>query len=271
MEDRKIRLFISVFFSMLIIVLLCCSTHSNLFVVNTCCLWGLSWIYLAVCFYHLTFGYCLRTLFANGMVKAILHKSISLVICVIIIVAFPIKYGDVLTQNYHEKMMFTNNEIRIIPLQNANEKSTAAEVWIDKVLVNYKEMSLEPPEGWKILDGHIYASDAKAAQPLIINVPKGSYYQVSFIKTEASGMVEYCIGDNSQIVDLYSENRESVNVEPGAMWGSVLSAPAGERIIYYGAYFLLMWTLIDTMWICVYERLIKRNESDDLYKKDVEK
>ncbi len=244
--------------SCILIVLLCLTTHSNVYVVNTLCLWILGWLYLSIFCYKITFAKKIKSMRVK---EIIINKVVSFIISLLILLLIPIKYGDVLTHNHWEKQMFNSKEIVITPLISANVNATAKEIWIEKILLDYQKLdvnSLELPKGWHVMNEGIYAADAASAEKIIIDISDSNISEVVFAATEASGMVDYAFGESSIKVDLYSSERKSVSIEPEEIWGQINEAPAIDRLIYYGAYLIVLWLIVDGIWLCLLEYNHKR-------------
>lgn len=268
LNNKKIRLIISLIISGFLISILCWSTCSNIFILNTICLWGLGWLYLAICFYNMTFNYCTRK--EMNLFKHIVYKFISFSLSAILIILCPIKYGEILESNYYEKMYYVNNVIHINPLSEMNASATADELWIEKIEVNGKVINLNEiklAKGWTILDDHIYAASAKLAEPLEIVLPHVNSYKLYFTETEASGKLEYLVGDKKIKKDLYSKDRRSVFIESKEIWGHPDNTHNYKRYIYYVTYFMLLWFIIDPLCQYIFDKSKKRKELINSYNK----
>lgn len=176
--------------------------------------------------------------------------AISFLVAFVVMMAFPIKYGDILTKNYHERQILNTETVTITPLQKVNANATAAEIWIDKIYFNYQEYdkkNLSLPAGWQMLDNYVYCADARTAQPLVLDIPDKSYFEIHFIMTEASGCLHYAVDRSGVDVDLYHPVRTDKVVEPADIWGKVTEASGKERILYYAAYGIILWMIINIL------------------------
>ena len=200
--------------------------------------------------------------------KSLKIKVIALFLTVLIMLGFPIKYGNVLTNNYHERRMLNTDCIMVVPLQDNNVNATAAEIWIADLLINdvkYDLHKLILPEGWQILDECLYCADARTAQPLKIEIPLKSYYEIEFIMTEASGKLLYSADGAEVEIDLYSNLRTKRNVSEEEIWGRVTEASRWERTLYYMIYAIILWVIIYTViqfLNCYYKTKIDRINSE---------
>ena len=74
MKNKIMRFCFSVLVTLLFLTLLCWTTHSNLFVKNTLCLWILGGIYLTSILYMFTLDYCIVISKEIGVLKTRLLK-----------------------------------------------------------------------------------------------------------------------------------------------------------------------------------------------------
>lgn len=173
--------------------------------------------------------------------------AVSVIVSFILIMVFPIKYGDILTKNYQERQMLNTKTVTITPLQKVNPNATAAEIWIDKIYFNYQEYekkNVRLSEGWQMLDNYIYCADARTARPLVLDIPQKSYFEIHFIMTEASGCLYYAADCSGTEIDLYHPVRKDKVAEPADIWGKVTEASGKERMLYYAAYGITLWIII---------------------------
>lgn len=256
----------------ILILILCFSTHSNLFLPNTVCLWVLGWIYLSV--------FCYFAIQKNDLTISEMMKIgiAALIISFALLLLFPIKYGAVLTQNYHEHQIMQTESVTITPLQRVNKSATAAEIWIDRILMNgqqYDKSNLQLSDGWEILDNYIYCADARSAQPLVIHIPEKSYYEIHFVMTEASGSLRYSVNGSDAVIDLYNAVRTDRMVTPMEIWGEATEASRRERTLYYAAYEAALWILLNILIRYLYSyykrkhRNIWRINDDGAYKRNI--
>lgn len=257
-KRRKIlQILCSMVLSGVLLSVLCWSTHSNLFLINTVCLWILGWIYLSIC--------CVYFVMNNklGAVENVKIGLIALLVSLAIFFVYPIKYGAVLTQNYYERQVLQTESITIVPLQTVNSNATAAEIYIDKIYFNYIEYdknNLELPEGWQFLDRYVYCADARVAKPLVIDVPENNRYEIHFIMTEASGMFQYLVDEASVEIDLYNAARTDRVIAPAEVWEQITDAPKMERMIYYAAYGAVLFIVTLTITCAVYSNDKKKRK-----------
>ena len=242
----------------ILMLILCFSTHSNLFLPNTVCLWVLGWIYLSV--------FCYFAIQKNDLkiMEVMKIGAVSLIASFALLLLFPIKYGAVLTRNYHERQIMQTGSVTIIPLQKVNKNATAAEIWIDRILVNgqeYDKSRLQLSDGWEMPDNCIYCADAVSAQPLVIPVPEKSYYEIHFAMTEASGSLCYSVNGSDVDIDLYNAVRTDRIVTPVEIWGEVTEAPGHERILYYAAYAVTLWILLNVLIRCLYSHYKRKHRN----------
>ena len=250
LKEKKIfHILCSMAVSGVLLSLLCWSTHSNLFLTNTVCLWILGWIYLSLCCTYFVLNNKL------GMAENVKVGFIALLVSLAVFFVYPMKYGTVLTENYYERQILQTKSVTIVPLQTVNSNATAAEIFIDKIYFNYKEYdknNLELPEGWQFLDNYVYCADARAAKPLVVNIPEKNRFEIHFIMTEASGMFQYVVDESSTEVDLYHPARTDRVIAPAEIWEPITDAPNIDRLVYYAAYggvlFIVSLTITGTIY-----------------------
>lgn len=239
MKSDKKKILLAVLLSFFMMTALCWSVESNLSIVNTVCLWILGGIYW-FCFLYAVVFRCYQN--GNKKQRGIINFSACILSIVIIIFNWE-KYDDIVAENYYERKMLENNIVSIKPLEDVNPEATAAEIWVNKIVVNDKDYNIESlnlSEGWRILDGYIYADDARAAQPLKLVFPANSCYEISFIMTEASGMVELFAGERPVIIDLCNAERTILDIDFRQMWESLQKVSMKKKLVFIIICFVML-------------------------------
>lgn len=242
-KNNKIKtVFICMFLSLLLICGLIFATDSNIFIINTGCLWLLGFIYLFIVLY------CIASHKIKDIVDhAFLFWAVSVVVSVFMMCILPFQYSKVLANNIFEKKMIQSKNLIIEPLDEKNENSSGYTVCIEGIVldgVDYNMYEIPLSDGWEFVDGRPCAEGM--AGKLNIDVSKTDNYKLLVRKNQESGKIRVYMDGDSRVYDLYGEeavDRETLDLSLIAETERNGQTSVGKEIIYYICYFVVLFSI----------------------------
>lgn len=250
MKNKGKRIIIAAVITAVLISLLISVTHTNLFLDNTVMLWILATVYLLIFNYFIVLGWCIKLFQKMENKDRIIVILTSIILGIVLLVICPYKYGKILTNNYVEKMRLMNNKV-FISVNAPNTENGDQEVWIDSLKVDSRAYNIyEIPvdnDIWAFNDGKIFTDGTREHTELAIEFEQGQFFDIKFRKTPESGSALIKTDGYECVLDLYSPKEETVYLNWEDLYGSINSAPAAERLVYYIAYYLILLELSFTV------------------------
>lgn len=260
MKKNKKNYIISFIASLLIMICLIVLVKSNIFILNTFCLWLLGFFYIfGISSYF--FRQISKFNIKNGSyIKRII---IGIIFCVILILILPINYFDILKKNQTEKLFFRNYTFEIEAIGEKNIESSGYIVCLEGIVIDGMDYNLyEIPlnESWKFIDSRPY-SDSLTKSKIVVSKKQGSNIKIMFRKQDNAGKVKISVGNMNYTYDLYNNDyiqREELDLT------KLISIDRDKliinQIIFNIIYFIILFIIImDMLFINLYFTLKRQH------------